>query len=229
MKKCTKCEQTKPYDCFSKNTRSKDGFCTWCKICSKKYRLKWYEKNKESFLKKKREYNKQNKDKVAYQNKKYREEHTDQLKEYSKQYRLSNIDKIKTRDKKYQSKIENKLKRNIREKQRRDDDILYRLTISLRNRLYRAIKNNSKSGSAVNDLGCTINKFKMYIENKFQPGMMWENWGVGKNCWHIDHITPLSKFDLNNRQELLKACHYTNLQPLWANENIVKRNKIFDK
>ena len=50
--------------------------------------------------------------------------------------------------------------------------------------------------------------------------MKWDNYGVGG--WHIDHIKPLASFNLENREELLRACHYTNLQPLWATTNIAR-------
>lgn len=86
-----------------------------------------------------------------------------------------------------------------------------------------AIKNDYKAGSAVKDLGCSIQEFKIYIESKFLPGMTWDNWGI--NTWHLDHIISLSSFDLTIREELLKAVHYTNLQPLWAKDNIKKSNK----
>lgn len=100
---------------------------------------------------------------------------------------------------------------------------------NLRNRLLRAINSDYKSGSAVSDLGCSISDFKIYLEERFFPNqrtgeiMSWDNWS--RSGWHIDHIKPLSSFDLTNREELLKACHCTNLQPLWARENIIKRNK----
>lgn len=57
---------------------------------------------------------------------------------------------------------------------------------------------------------------------KFQPGMTWENWGRGPGTWQIDHIKPLSSFDLTKRDELLQACHYTNLQPLWYDDHLAK-------
>jgi hypothetical protein len=107
-------------------------------------------------------------------------------------------------------------------KERYKNDLQYRLKVILRNRLLKSIKTNAKVGSAVSDLGCSIDQFKQYLESKFQPGMTWENY----NKWHIDHIVPLSNFDLTNRQQFLKACHYTNLQPLWAEENLEKSDKV---
>ena len=103
------------------------------------------------------------------------------------------------------------------------NDTNFRLTCVLRKRLGAAIKGKAKTGSAVVDLGCSIDDLKKYLENQFQPDMTWDNWS--RNGWHIDHIVPLSKFDLSNREELLKACHYSNLQPLWAKDNIRKGNK----
>ena len=86
--------------------------------------------------------------------------------------------------------------------------------------MLQAIKSNQKAGSAVRDLGCSIKEFKACIESKFQHGMTWDNHGF--HGWHLDHIIPLSKFDLTDREEFLKACHYTNIQPLWAYDNLSK-------
>ena len=88
-----------------------------------------------------------------------------------------------------------------------------------------AIKSSQKAGSAVRDLGCSIEDLRTHLEYKFQKGMTWEN--RGKYGWHIDHIVPLSKFDLSKKEEFLKACHYTNLQPLWAKDNLKKHNKNY--
>lgn len=107
---------------------------------------------------------------------------------------------------------------------RYEEDVNYRLTCVLRSRLNQSIRNCQKSGSAVRDLGCSIEELKSYLESKFQPGMAWDNWS--KTGWHIDHIVALSRFDLSNPEELKKACHYTNLQPLWAKDNLRKSNKI---
>lgn len=107
--------------------------------------------------------------------------------------------------------------------ERYHNDAQNKLTRLLRSRLYLAIKNNQKAGSAVGDLGCSIQEFRLYMESKFQPGMTWDNWSI--NGWHIDHILPLSNFDLTKREELLKACHYTNMQPLWSQDNWSKGDK----
>ena len=101
------------------------------------------------------------------------------------------------------------------------NDPLFKLKEILKTRLSKAITRGQKDGSAVKDLGCSVEELKIHLESKFQPGMTWENYGE----WHIDHVVPLAKFDLLNREELLKACNYTNLQPLWAIDNIKKRDK----
>lgn len=101
-------------------------------------------------------------------------------------------------------------------KERYNSDIQYKLTKLIRNRLKRGIKN----GSAVRDLGCTIPEAKIHIEKQFKKGMTWKNWNL--KIWHIDHIKPLSEFDLTDREQFLKAVHYSNLQPLWAFDNLSK-------
>lgn len=107
---------------------------------------------------------------------------------------------------------------------RRKTDLNTRIAANLRRRINHIIKGENKKGSAVKDLGCSINELKIYLEQKFKPGMSWENYGK----WHIDHIKPLSKFNLALREELLKACRYDNLQPLWREENSAKGNRTED-
>jgi hypothetical protein len=122
-------------------------------------------------------------------------------------------------------KHKDKRDRKIERKYRYNTDIKFKLSIVLRTRLNAAIKNGQKAGSAIKDLGCSVNLLKLYIESKFLPDMTWDNWG--KDGWHIDHIIPISNFDLTNREEFLKACHYTNLQPLWALDNFMKSDKLY--
>ena len=120
--------------------------------------------------------------------------------------------------------IKNRKQITLNHRNRRRTDIQFRLTCLLRSRLRYAIKDNSKRGSAVRDLGCTISELKFYLEGKFQDGMTWDNHSF--TGWHLDHIIPLSFFDLTDREQLLQAVHYTNLQPMWAKENLQKGKSI---
>lgn len=107
---------------------------------------------------------------------------------------------------------------------RMKSDTNFKLAALLRKRVTNAVKRNSKAGSAVRDLGCSIDELRCYLEGKFKDGMTWENWG--REGWHIDHVMPLAFFNLTNREQFLQACHYTNLQPLWAKENRKKMASI---
>ena len=103
-------------------------------------------------------------------------------------------------------------------------NLKYKLKNVIRNRLRIALKGNTKNSKTLEILGCSLPEFKTYIESKFQPGMTWNNWTI--NGWHIDHIRPLDSFDLTKEEELAIACHYTNMQPLWATENRQKYNNV---
>ena len=99
----------------------------------------------------------------------------------------------------------------------------FKIKHSLRARIGHALKNSQKSGSAVRDLGCSIEKFRDHLEVRFVSNMSWINYG--HKGWHIDHIVPLSSFDLTDPKQFREACHYTNLQPLWAKDNLIKGSK----
>ena len=132
----------------------------------------------------------------------YRKENADRLKICFKEYVEQNRDKIN--------------KRNLN---RYHNDIQAYLRHTLRGRFNNAIQRGWKKGSAVRDLGCSMEEFKSYLESNFVDGIPWENKGRGH--WHIDHIVPLSAFDLTDREQVKKACHYTNLHPLWEQDNLM--------
>lgn len=93
-----------------------------------------------------------------------------------------------------------------------------RIKHNLRVRINKAIKGINKAGSAVQELGCSLKEFREHIYNLFEPGMSWNNYGE----WHIDHKIALIKFDLSNPIQFKQACHYSNLQPLWAKDHRIK-------
>jgi hypothetical protein len=106
------------------------------------------------------------------------------------------------------------------DKLRRKRDVSYNISKNLRSRLSNALRGLLKTASCISELGCSLEDFKIYIESKFLEGMTWENYGL--RGWHIDHIKPLASFDLSDPEQLKQACHYTNLQPLWAIDNLKK-------
>ena len=139
-------------------------------------------------------------------------------------YGQKNKEKKSEYDKLYREK--NRLKKNeyIREyrKQRRQEDPTFRLIESIRARLRLFYKreNIDKKNKTFDVVGLTPEKLKDYLSKKFKEGMSWDNYGE----WHIDHIIPLSS--ATTEEDVLKLCHFSNLQPLWAIENYKKSNKI---
>jgi len=162
-----------------------------------------------------------NPDKKKANDKAYRAANRDKKKANSKAWREANRDKIKTKEKAWREANRDKTKAHYNN--RIKTNIQYKLSRRLRSRLYKALRGNFKNGSAVTDLGCSIDELKMHLESKFQYGMNWDNWSF--EGWHIDHIKPLASFDLTDRKQLLLACHYTNLQPLWAIDNLSKGDR----
>lgn len=108
---------------------------------------------------------------------------------------------------------------------RRKTNTQFRLACNLRGRLGDRINGQAKAGSAVQDLGCTVEELKSELESQFSPGMTWENYGCREDSWNIDHIMPLSAFDLTDRQHVLLACHHSNLRPMWHLDNMAKGNR----
>lgn len=109
------------------------------------------------------------------------------------------------------------------EKKRKEIDPTFKLLKTLRSRLGNVLKRKGieKTVNTIELLGCTIDFLKGFIEAKFKNGMNWENHGD----WHIDHIRPCASFNLTNEEDVKKCFHYTNLQPLWAKENLIKGSK----
>ena len=98
-----------------------------------------------------------------------------------------------------------------------------RILKRLRYRTWSALKGITKAESTLNLIGCSIEQLMEHIQKQFKPGMAWNNYGKGG--WHIDHIKPCAKFNLLDPEEQKKCFHFTNLQPLWALENILKSDK----
>ncbi len=119
-------------------------------------------------------------------------------------------------------KIQRTERQRVRRLKRRQVDPQYGLLCSLRSRVYNVMKGNTKSFAILELLGCSLKELKKHIENQFQKGMSWENYGF--YGWHIDHIIPCSKFNLIDPEQQKTCFNYSNLQPLWAIDNLRKSN-----
>lgn len=151
------------------------------------------------------EYNKKNKERNYDRTKKWCEDNKEHVREYKKQYIDDNRDKIRKRVRK-----------------RKEADPAFKLKENIRRRMWGALKRNEKHANTEMLLGCSIQEFKVYLESKFTEGMSWYNYG---SMWHVDHIKPLSLFDLYSNEQQKIAFHYTNCQPLLAQDNLKKSNK----
>lgn len=170
---------------------------------------RYYNRHKEKILQRKKEYY----DTHEEEFKKYYQDHKEKIlknrQDYHKKYRKILLAYKRT----YYQKNKICLIDHIRDYRnaRLSFDVQFKLQHYLRARLFRALKGNYKSGSAVKDLGCSVGFFKDYIQSKFYGNMSWNNWG---KVWELDHIVPLHTFDLTDRNQFLKAVNYKNLQPL---------------
>lgn len=202
---CTGCQSWKPKSEFWKNSGTK------CKQCMSAAYKKWRLRNLEHNRLRMRKYRKENKTRCA---------------EISRRNYANNGHKWKTRALEYrkETRPRRREQQRIHALGKRHANIEYRLRINLRNRIRKAVQSGQKTGSAVRDLGCSIPEFKRHLEAQFAPGMSWENYGYGPGKWNIDHIQELCLFDLTDRSQFLRAAHYTNMRPLWHEENL-GRNK----
>lgn len=202
-KYCKRCDTTKNYEGFYKNKRKKDGLQGYCKLCMKKENQINYQKHKESWDKRSREYNK-----------------TDRNKKYRREWAMK---KYHTNTEYRKKCIKNAVKYD---RMKLDTDPTYKLIHNMRGRLRSALKGyGDKYETTMKLVGCTSIKLRGYIESKFTEGMTWENYGT----WHIDHIQPCCSFDLTKEEEQKICFHYSNLQPLWAKDNLQKGSKIINQ
>lgn len=208
-KKCTKCNQNKSFKEFYYKKGGKFGLDAKCKSCVSIYQRNHFQKHKKKIIKKRKSYMEQ-----------YREKNKIEISEYNRQYYYKN--KIAILEYKASSTYRKKMR--IYENNKRKNNLSYRILSSLRSRLRIAIKNNSKTESTISLIGCDIEYLKNYLEQQFLKGMSWKNYG--RNGWHIDHIVPCSSFDFSDPKQQKQCFHYTNLQPLWAKDNMSKSDKI---
>ena len=152
------------------------------------------------------------------QNKKWQQNNRDKNNAKSRKYAQNNREKVRASVRKSQKRPEFKKRR----RERRKTDPHYRLRRNLSSRLWKALNGLNKSAGTMKLVGCSIPHLMDHLEKQFLPGMTWENYGP----WHVDHMMPCASFDLIDPEQQRRCFHYTNLQPMWGKENIIKRDKV---
>ena len=237
-KRCRKCKQLKSMNEFEfrKDTNNHRPDCKWCNYLSQQewrkknptkpheyYKRDWG-KNKEKRTKKHLAYRRDNLEKCKVWEKKYKLENKPQIKEKNKKYRELHLDTIKKKQADFFRLHKDKI--TLKRKIKRNTDLQTKLKHKLRSRLASALKIRrvSKLYHTFDLIGCTPEFLTSYIKSKLKDEMTEQDLLNGKI--HIDHIIPCAAFDLTKEEAQRKCFHYTNLQPLWAIDNLRKNAKI---
>lgn len=201
MKTCRKCRRD-----YSTNRPR-------CPECARKYQKAYRTKNRERLREQKKTWYQENSESIKKRTAQWYWDNWEKSQKDKRQYYLRNKDAVQ------------EYHRNWQKGQRKS--VEFRLKRALRRRVWDMLRKGTyqgrkKAGSAIRDLGCSPTELMEHLESQFTPEMTWENYGT---YWSVDHTIPLSSFDLTNREQFLKAAHYTNLQPLTIPENASKGNR----
>lgn len=210
-KNCTRCKENKEFEEFYKSSINPDGLKCYCKSCTKEInkpyeKLRWEIKKEEiksdPILKsdlaiKGRIWRTKNKERLSESKTKYYHENKERILKYSTDYH----------------------------RLRKLEDNNFRLRCNTRKRVYDAVRGICYSSQTQAIFGCSRDEFLNYLESKFYGGMNWDNYG-NNGIWEVDHIIPISNYDLTDLSQLRLALHYTNCQPLLIKENRSKFNKV---
>jgi len=193
VKTCTKCGVEKLLVDFSLSKSGKFGRHSWCKACI--------------CVRQRR---------PEHRARQRARQQRPAAREYQRAYRRRQG--FKAQQQAYQQRPEAREQRRAYVYHRRQTDPGFKLKHNLCKRLRKALQGRSKSARTLELIGCDIDFLRRWLEAKFLPGMTWENYGV----WHIDHIMPCASFDLSDPVQQRTCFRWTNLQPLWAADNIRK-------
>ncbi len=228
IKTCKKCNVEKSLDEYHNKKMGKFGKDSYCILCAAQRSIEGRTKNYEKRRAKEKEYKENNREKIRESGKIYDQANKEKIAARKRLFRQENRERLSVQKKEYRSKPEVKARDGEYKRNKYKTNIQYKLSCRIRVRIgnFLKAKNNTKKvGSGVKDLGCSLLEFRLYIESKWESWMNWNNYGVwdsSKRTWQLDHIIPLCKFNLSNRDEFLKAAHYTNMQPLCTQANYTK-------
>lgn len=204
-KPCKKCGVVKNIDMFHKKKQSKDGHSNVCGSCQSKY-IRDYKNTDEGW----RTYQRGRSNYYL----KHKQKYIDYRKtEHYREYRGSD---------KYRKMCSET--HNVYFKKRIREDVAFKIEHNLRMAVRTRLKKQGFNADVLDLIGCSYLQFKAHIESLFKDGMTWNNWSL--RGWHLDHIIPCALFDLTDKEQQRQCFHYTNLQPLWAKDNLSKGAKL---
>ena len=241
MKTCSKCTTAKGDEDFPKKG-------CMCKVCVKEYMREYHQKNKEVLAEKQKENRNSDpeerraRERAYYANTRERRlqskktsavKNKDAVAARMKDYYAKHTEVIKTQVRKRQEnltpeqKAHQRVKANERARLRTEIDANYKVKKYIACRIRTAIKKGcgSKNNSTAELVGCDIQSLREHLENQFQQGMSWANYGD----WHVDHRLPCAMFDLTQECEQKRCFHFSNLQPMWGHDNIVKSAQVSEE
>lgn len=230
MKKCWKCLEIKDFCFFSKNRAQKDGLSGACKDCKKIIDKEYRAKNEEKIRQYKKDWAIEKEEELKEKRKIYWQKNKDRLLQRNRQYYQENKNKITERNKQYTEKNREKTNKYKRRwsKNKEDTDPVYKFAKNLRSIISKAFirKKWKKNGRTQQMIGCDYETAFEHLKNTFK-----QNYGISledaKQELHIDHIIPLAS--AKTKEELIKLNHYTNLQYLYASDNLRKNDKLYWK
>ena len=233
-KTCPKCKVEKTIDnfYFIKNSNNYRNQCKLCvsdrkkqyyadnkeKVCAKAAEYK--QNNKENVVASQAEYRQHNKEKIAARNAEYREKNKEKIVVSRAEYRQNNKEKIAARKAEYAQ--QNRKKINEYNRNRHKNNANAKLARNFRSRINKALKGKTKSFHTKEILGIDIENYKKWLLFQMTPEMNFNN-------IHIDHVKPISSFDISNDNELLEAFNWRNTQPLLKQDNLRKSAKFNEK
>jgi len=244
LKQCKTCKQDKPLSDYNKAGGGK-WLQPYCKPCDSERKKRHYLENREKYKDAHKTYYELNKVAISDEQKAESrirsnmalvqagiaynkakklplEEKKKRKSENDRRYRERNAEKLKVKKNEYYKRVGLQRRKEWQAEMMKNPE--FRLTKNLRGRIYVALKRGVKSAPTMELLGCSIEYFKEYIEGKFTKEMNWGN--QGKYGWHIDHIIPCYNFDLTKEQDQKLCFHYSNMQPMWWDDNLKKGTKL---
>lgn len=206
----------------------------FCKDCAdarcQKYRIEYAILNRDKLYARKRMWYQINRTEVRKRAKIYAEKTRPRILQHKRRMYQVNIERRRTESRDYygrmtqEMKNKTRIKRNDWRRTKMIHDIKFALRHRLAGRIRAALLANgvSKNTSTIMLLGCSVQHARKHIQSTFKHGMTWENYGK----WQIDHVWPCAMFDLTQIAEQYKCFHYSNLQALWRDENLLKSDQI---